>query len=125
MTDIDQALDQLQAQLDWRGPNGRQQGHIVISRDHAQVLLDNCPREIDPVHDSWDAQSLAVLIVWTMLMVCALVAFSWMYAHLVHDVWERYSSGVIVVGIIGYGIFLCVFAGLAAGYIRWWRERHG
>lgn len=33
------ALASIAAQLAWRGPSGRCQGHVVLDRDQAQALL--------------------------------------------------------------------------------------
>lgn len=37
---MDDALDKLQADLDWRGPSGRAMGHVVLTREQARALRD-------------------------------------------------------------------------------------
>lgn len=32
-------LNNLAAQLDWTGPNGKKQGHVVLVRSDAEILL--------------------------------------------------------------------------------------
>jgi hypothetical protein len=32
-------IDHIRWQLDWRGPSGRKQGHIVLKHEEAEVLL--------------------------------------------------------------------------------------
>ena len=33
-------IDFIQHQIDWRGPGGNKQGHVVIARKEAEVLLE-------------------------------------------------------------------------------------
>ena len=33
------ALDKITEQLEWRGPNGKQMGHIVLKRELAQSIV--------------------------------------------------------------------------------------
>jgi hypothetical protein len=35
---IADVLSEIKRQLDWRGPNGKPQGHIVLPRDQAEYL---------------------------------------------------------------------------------------
>lgn len=34
------ALEEIKRQLDWRGPTGKMQGHIVIRREEAEALWE-------------------------------------------------------------------------------------
>jgi hypothetical protein len=36
---LQEVLDELVHQLDWRGPTGKQMGHIVLGRDDAAALV--------------------------------------------------------------------------------------
>lgn len=36
---IGDVLKHIKLQLDWRGPTGRAQGHIVLTREQAEVLV--------------------------------------------------------------------------------------
>lgn len=46
MTSLQSALDKIAADLAWRGPNGRELKHIVLTREQADALLwgDPLPR---------------------------------------------------------------------------------
>lgn len=37
-TTIANVLAEIQRQLEWRGPSGSQQGHVVLSRDQAEYV---------------------------------------------------------------------------------------
>ena len=34
------AIEKMQRDLDWRGPNGKVMGHIVLSRAHAYAIVE-------------------------------------------------------------------------------------
>jgi len=35
-----QAIEKMQRDLDWRGPNGKVLGHIVLKRAHAHAIVE-------------------------------------------------------------------------------------
>lgn len=41
------AIKNMQKQLDWRGPTGKPQGHIVVTREEAKSLLLEIDRILD------------------------------------------------------------------------------
>ena len=40
----DEALKKIQADLDWRGPNGHPMGHVVLKRELAEALMTRAIR---------------------------------------------------------------------------------
>jgi len=45
---LDRAIKKLRGDLDWRGPNDRIAGVVVLQRDLAQVLLDWIDKQREP-----------------------------------------------------------------------------
>jgi hypothetical protein len=47
VSDLEEVLKLLQQQLDWRGPSGKPQGHIVLSRQHTALLIEKLRAVMD------------------------------------------------------------------------------
>jgi len=50
-----EAIKDLEDQLNWRGPNGKVQGNIVINRTRAELLLSRI-KQLDTIIESLRAQ---------------------------------------------------------------------
>ena len=63
MKDIEAIRTELVRQLDWRGPSGKEQGHIVLGRMQAEVLVQWIDMEMALLKDreiEFDAREITL-----------------------------------------------------------------